>query len=296
MRFLILLLYYERPILVQNAIKSLRNSTYQDFEVAVIDDCSPTPVPKNVPNATYYNTGIPDSQKVLMGSFAGALMNDILASSSSDVALFLCDDDALAPDYLEKLNQYFQSNNVPACYSHVYKFNPAFEEIEFVNNTDINKNRFTKPISALNNLDASQVAWKVELHREKNIWFEYPRTKGHDAVLYRQLDALGPTPFSGLVGQYKGCYTGQLGQFSENEIWSGKVKIDKPDILKMTKYSWKIEAIIQSYFRRGLKEEGERILKIASELFPELDGFSDKMRAGQFKSYPSELNATVPGQ
>ena len=39
-KFLIILAYYERPKIVLNALNSILNSSYENFEVAFIDDGS----------------------------------------------------------------------------------------------------------------------------------------------------------------------------------------------------------------------------------------------------------------
>ena len=137
-KFIILLFYYDRPNIVKNALYSLNELDYTNFEVAFIDDGSKNPgksvaeeilKPDILSRVTFYNTNDSVEKKIDQGgSVFGKLANDAIKNSDAEYSIMLCDDDALVSDYLLYLNEYFQLNDfVTYCFSKVYFFNPAIE-------------------------------------------------------------------------------------------------------------------------------------------------------------------------
>jgi len=231
-KILILLLYYDRPEMVKLALNSIKSSSYKNWELAFIDDGSAhvgAPVCKEIlkddlDKVTFYR--IPDTveEKVARGgSLVGKYMNIAISGSDAELAIMLCDDDALKDDYLSNLNQFFLQNPTEQyCYSHVILFDPFKETPETIdektsirvpslNNTLTNRiyHFWNKngPINAANAVDAAQVAWKTD----SNVKFPYPQTRNLDATFYGQMHRqYGPCPFSGFFGQYKGIYADAL--------------------------------------------------------------------------------------
>jgi glycosyltransferase involved in cell wall biosynthesis len=230
-KFLILLFYYDRPNIVKNALQSLNELTYTNFEIAFIDDGSVTPgqaiaeeilKPEILKLVTFYNTNDSIEQKRLQGgSVFGKLANTAILNSDAQYALMLCDDDAIVPDYLEYLNEYFILNEfVTYCYSKVYFFNPTIEsyknskEHSTYNHpgSTYTLNYHTEPINPVGKLDASQICWKTSCNKQGNVWFPFPLTRGLDAALYQQLfDTYGYCYPTFTYGQYKGAFADQLG-------------------------------------------------------------------------------------
>ena len=237
-KILILLFYYNRPQMVVNALKSLNKSTYNNIEIAFIDDGSPNPgkpiaesiLDKDLLQKTiFFNTNQTTEQKIKQGgSIFGKFANQAIKNSSSNIALMLCDDDALTPGYLEYLNAYFNLNpDVNHCYSKVLFYDPSKEDYtQSKESTTYNHpgttyklNHYDKPINAYCKVDSSQVAWRTKCNIEGKIWFPYPQTRNLDASLFNQLySQFGfcyPTHY---IVQCKGAFEDQLGnRFSENK-------------------------------------------------------------------------------
>lgn len=219
LKFLILLAYYQRPKIVLNALRSLKDSTYKNFNVSFIDDSGDDSFMKTFQEYGLDNHSeyIPINQSVIEkreqgGSIYGKYLNEACARSDADVVIFLCDDDAITPEYLGELNDYYKANPESLwSYCHVVPFNPV-EGLP--NNLDAAKNfylnRHAWPINPYCNVDASQVSFRRQLVLDHG--FPYPLTKCLDAGIYEKIHpAIGDCPFNGTIGQYKGWFSDQLG-------------------------------------------------------------------------------------
>jgi len=220
MKITILMAYYERPHMMQFALQSLRDQDHTDWDLVFVDDSSPTPgepIVKNIlkdhlDKVRFYHTNDPDKRHG--ASLFGGCWNDALLSADSDIAIMLCDDDALFPNYLLSLSKWYE-NNATAQYSygHVVPFNPfdtsSLNSIPFTTCWFLNH---TEPIDPFCQVDASQVSWRTQLFKESCIRFPCPQTVALDAALYQQLfQACGPCVFNGMVAQYKAVHDDQLG-------------------------------------------------------------------------------------
>lgn len=220
MKFLILCCYFKRPNMVRNALRSVRDQTHTDWHLAFVDDSGPDdqrgyqvlmeelPGPAHV---TYYPVGDTEEQKRLHGSRFGGLWNIACAHSDADVALMLCDDDALHPQYLENLAAWFTANpEHKYCHSHVCPFNPfthtpatAPPQAWWLNHGS--------PIAPSCVVDASQVAWRLPDMKASGIAFPEQQTANLDATLYAQMYAhWGACMPTNVIGQYKGVYDSAL--------------------------------------------------------------------------------------
>jgi hypothetical protein len=234
-KILILLSYFERPKMVRNALASVLRAgeLYSNWELAFIDDASPTPgrpvveemLQGYLDKVRFYNTNCTDEVSIF-----GSFMNQAIKDSDADLALILCDDDELCVDYLKNLNNYFLCHpSVVVCYSHVYYFDPFRERSSDVVFDSKWLNSYTGVVLLEDNVDASQVAWRTLCNKVRGCWFPSPKTRNLDAAFYSQL---GEAPFSGFIGQYKGMHSMQLGQHTEaswsRAVRNGEVSIDLP--------------------------------------------------------------------
>ena len=220
---LILLPYYNRPTLVKNALNSLKTQAYKNWKLAFIDDGSEHPGrpiveslfdSEDLERTTFYSTEDSREKKLEQGgSRYPQFLNKALTEIEADVAIFLCDDDALYEDYLENLNRYHTNNpNVVYCYGHVIPFNPQKEAMTPLLGKRPFPHNHTHDLMACNHVDASQVSWKIKPTREAGVMFNDIQTANLDASLYQQLDLLfGPCQYNGFISQYKGWFPGQLG-------------------------------------------------------------------------------------
>lgn len=260
MRALILLIYCQRPRMVLNALKSVRDQNHDDWELAIIDDTAREFLPRQAianvlfdvfPEAEYLDSCvadkykydcwvIPETNKVITvytindtldmkknsSSRHGEFMN--LAMREAETAKFgimLCDDDALYPSYLKKVNQFFLDNSYAWGYGHVTLFDPNVHSWPNIP-TGERFNSYTEPIEPPNRLDASQVAWRLECNREGGAWFEEGRTKANDYYFYRNIfRRYGYCHFMDCLAQYKGWYLQQLSNRHGDQMYEGDFDI-----------------------------------------------------------------------
>lgn len=228
--FLILLLYYERPNMVQNALRSIKALDYSNWELAFIDDGVLQPgkpiveslLPDLLGKVQFYNSHHSVEDKIKnKGSHMGRLMNQAISKSNAQYGLMLCDDDALFPDYLTNLNTWFKAHpKQTQCYCDVVFFNPFKETpqqlqpdpyiwygTEKVDRVKHFLNKGGRTVRASNCLDASQVVWNLDWQRKHKCWFPFPKTKNLDADFYKNLGYCQPAGFN---GQYKAYYPSNL--------------------------------------------------------------------------------------
>lgn len=225
-----MLSYYNRPILVRNALNSIvrANEYYPYWKLAFGDDGSEIPgapiveeiLGDHMDQVKLVHSNMKFEDKIDQGLILGKLANQVMAESNSDIAFMLCDDDEITPFYLKGLADYFSNNpKVLYCYSHVHLYNPFFNKSSEVNNVTGKFNSHTDVINPVDNVDASQVAWRLSCCKEYGAWFKddtrqiqgKPWTKDTDKSFFENLyDKCGKAHFSGLVGQYKGIHDYQL--------------------------------------------------------------------------------------
>ncbi|NQT21888.1 MAG: GNAT family N-acetyltransferase, partial [Candidatus Omnitrophica bacterium] len=239
MKIQILLFYYNRPKMVLNALQSIKELDYRNWELCFIDDSDEQNAHEFVMN--YFGERYKDKIKIyptqdsperrkLRGSIFGKYANKAMEESNAILTIMLCDDDALLPSYFKNLNRFFTKHpNVVYAYSHVYIYDPSKETYKKAAKNKIeiypDPNRFIIPIEPINKVDSSQVAWRRRQIFEEGIYFAYPRTLDLDADIYNKLyKKFGNCSFTGFSGQCKGWFHDQLGKRKRN---------DKADIYKV---------------------------------------------------------------
>lgn len=227
LKFELVIPYYKRPTIVLNALNSIKNSTYKNWNLTLIDDSG-----DDAFRETFYNFGLDKSKisynPILMsdeeklkigGSIFGKYINDVILNSDSDIFILICDDDALTYDYMEKLNIFYTNNpNEHWSYCHLKFYNPEIEpytnsknycENISLNMVDLNAN--TTIINPYFRLDSSQVSFKINSLLYKNITYPHPYTANLDAVIFNNFyQVWGGCSFNGIVGQHKGWFENQL--------------------------------------------------------------------------------------
>ena len=206
--------------MVKNALKSILNQTYQNYDVFFVNDSDEHDVMAaslaefNFPpeKLTYCLSNESDQLKAERGySRLGYFWNDACEKTDADVAIMLCDDDALHPDYLMNMKNWYEANpDQNYCYSHAIPFDPFTQNFEEVQPTPFWLNH-THPLAPSCMVDASQVSWRVKPMVEAGIKFPETQTRNLDAGLYAGMyDNWGLCNFSGFYGQYKGTYSTTL--------------------------------------------------------------------------------------
>lgn len=232
-KFHIILAYYNRPVIVKNAVHSLLSQQYDAdlMYVTVIDDGSPHKFP-----ALYYNMLktafednftyqlIPDSveQKEKQGgSRHGQYMNAAIADSPAEYFIILCDDDALLPDYLLKANKKLHELSKPVyAFSHVVFYNPQIENYDQHHpvtdykhpGSTYNLNLNQAEINPVCQIDGSQMICQTAPFKSGQVSYPSPQTRCLDAAVYTQLyENFGPCKNLYIQGQVKAAFPEQMG-------------------------------------------------------------------------------------
>lgn len=228
-KFLIVLVYYERPKVVLNALDSILKSSYEHFEVAFIDDGSnlkgEAVVREYCPLILdkfkfYYINNKPEDKIRQGGSLHGEYMNKAIYESDADFVIVLCDDDAIYPNFLENFNNFFNTQNTtttttPYYYNNVVIYDALKESyIEGVNNNNLNyfSNHYTRPINCVCKVDSSQVVYSRKKFVDDKLSYPFPQTKNLDAYIFQYMfNTWGPAHYSGLISQVKCWNSDNLG-------------------------------------------------------------------------------------
>jgi glycosyltransferase involved in cell wall biosynthesis len=226
-KFLIVLVYYERPKIVLNALNSILNCSYENFEVAFIDDGSSQRGEEVVRNHCssiidkfkfYYINNTIEDKKNQGGSMHGEYMNTTIYESDADYVMILCDDDAIYPDFLQKFNTLLNNEGddvKPYYYSNVILYDALNESYTVgIKNNNLSHftNKHTEPINCNFAVDSSQVVYSRKLFVENNLSYPFPQTKNLDAYIYQSMFVnWGPAYYSGLISQVKSWNGDNLG-------------------------------------------------------------------------------------
>lgn len=235
MKFLILLFYHERPEMLERALMSVKNSTYENWDLAVIDDGTDLPGIEVIEKCftkqdrithrvSYVQTFDSKERKLQRGgSQFGEYANSAIRTSDADIVLMLCDDDLLIADYLEGLNDFYTQNPLEKySYSHLRFYDPSLGSPEIGNEPDTDYTRYLnstiEPINPARRVDSSQVSWRISEWLKDGMKFPSPKTSNLDEAIFEHMYvAWGGCPFNGLTGQWKGIHKGQLVNQSTNE-------------------------------------------------------------------------------
>lgn len=238
---LILATYYNRPILVKNALNSIlkANVHHQNWKLVFGDDASPIegePIARrilanHVDQIEFIRKETTLQEKIDGGISLGKYANEILRNTDAEIIITLNDDDELHPEYLSNLN-YFLTHHpeVLYCYSNIHLYNPLKQKAEEVDNISGSYNEHNGPINLYGKCDASQVAWRISCNKEHGAWYSESTIEGNsklpwatntDAEFFNALyDKCGPAHYSGFVSQYKGIHDYQL-------LWHKKAEADE---------------------------------------------------------------------
>lgn len=234
MNFELVIPYYKRPQIVQNALESIKKSHNSNYRLTLIDDSGTTDF-----ESTFLNCGVDkskiqyvpvlmsDEEKInLGGSLFGKYVNDIIKTSKADILILICDDDAILSTYLDDLTIFFTNNPEEVwAYSHVKYYDPSqksyLDSVESLSPElmvgQVNLNACSTRINPRWVVDSSQVVFKINALRDGNVFYPYPKTIALDADVFMSFyNVYGSCPFTGVFGQHKGWFDNQLGRRFRN--------------------------------------------------------------------------------
>lgn len=226
----ILLPYYNRPLLLRNAITSIleSNKYYPYWDLIFGDDGSNIPgrpiveelLREHLEKVVFVHTGMSFNDKIEKGIVIGGLANEVLNKSTADAAIILGDDDELVPTYLRDLAEFFVNHpDVLYCYSKIHLYNPLIQKSCDVNNVVGKYNQWNGLINPVARVDASQIAWRLSCFHKYGARFSEstkivpgkPWVMDTDKSLFQSLfEKCGMCHPTGLVAQYKGIHDYQL--------------------------------------------------------------------------------------
>ena len=238
-KFLIAMVYYERPKMILNALNSILDISYPEFEVHLIDDGSVNkaePIVREVCSSiidkfkfTYIDNSI-EQKKSQGGSVHGKYLTDAIKGSESDHVIILCDDDAIYPNFLTKLNILINKseNQDKNYFYHNIVLYDGLKEPYTIGvdrgNLSYFTNQWKVPIHCSGKVDGSQVTYNRKRFVEDGITYPSPQTSGLDSSSFNQMfGKWGLAEYSGLISQVKS-------NNDDNLIW--KDNTDKMFITK----------------------------------------------------------------
>ena len=164
---------YNRPQMLQRAVDSVLNQTFQDFELLVIDDHSDTPPNLNLPKGEDrvvtvrlpFNTGYQVRPKNI----------GIMLSKGSYIA-YLDDDNVFLPDHIEVLYEAIKESGADVVYGdRVYKSNNPNEH-RFMGKQSYPFD--VKQIEHGNYIDTSDIMHTIQAINDIGFWDIFWERKG----------------------------------------------------------------------------------------------------------------------
>lgn len=230
---LILLIYYNRPELVKNAIRSIieADKYYPHWHLIAGDDNSDIPLEPIAKDllagylhkVTFMNSYMSMEEKIKGGLRLGLYLNAILETFNYDAWITLCDDDQLHEKYLYNLNRFFIRNpKTMYCYSNIELFNPIKETKSSISGF---YNEIIDDKECLYHLvDGSQTAFRSDCFRKYGARYPNTTKSGNDPWkltpdgeffldLYRK--GVPKAKYTGFVSQYKGIHDYQMVHLKE---------------------------------------------------------------------------------
>ena len=230
LKILLVMPYFERPNLVVNALRSMQNINYDNYEIYIVDDGSVRdPIESvieangfEIKNLTILNTNDTEEQKAKRGSIHNSFINQAIKQSDADIGVYISDDDAVRSDYFQELNDYYQNNpDKMYSYAHMIQFDPhtqvPCETLKIYNKGKNFKTKapwrlnYTHDLNPQGKVDATQVSWRIECNKKHDIWLIPDLTRCADSFFFKELyDKFGPCTYNGLTGVFKAFHPDQL--------------------------------------------------------------------------------------
>lgn len=114
----VILLSYNRPRMVKEALRSIKGQSMHPDQLIVVDDGSDFNIASAVRKMGYRNTDFIISDKIspqerVKTPRVGKLLNSALKLVTTDVVAYLCDDDLFHPNWIENVKNHYYSHSDP---------------------------------------------------------------------------------------------------------------------------------------------------------------------------------------
>ncbi|GKU80693.1 glycosyltransferase [Niallia sp. NCCP-28] len=118
----VILTSYNKPLTIANAIESVLNQTYSNWELFIMDDNSSGGIVDIIKKyltdsrISYFNSRVLDSERYKTTRYA-TLINEAISKSRGEYLTYLTDDNIFLPNRLETMVYYLQHPNIDIVYS-----------------------------------------------------------------------------------------------------------------------------------------------------------------------------------
>lgn len=160
-----------------------------------------------------YDVRMTDDQKTQTGGAVGYALNRAILDTDADVAFVLRDTDQVHERYLVNLDIVFSSQHgTDLFHSEVVPFDAMFDDAESalrrVGTRKEQQSGFFERLTGGNlavlpdEVSLPQLAWRTQLNRSGNCWFQHNGFDWADRYVERLLECAGFSTRSGLIGQF----------------------------------------------------------------------------------------------
>ena len=221
----VILTSYNRPEWLRNAIESVVNQTYQNWELFIMDDNSSNIEIKNViydfktdSRINFYQSDASYEDRVATARYI-TLINKAYSWARGKYITYLTDDDDYFPSRLEKMVNFFQTTDAKIVYGWQYVYDEGFPDLGFVRAPQ-------GPIAqAASLVDHCSVMHYKDLVSDINPWDDRAEFWGHgDAVFWQKLNDLGYLfyPIEEVLDRHR-CSVGSV----QSKMISGKMPYEE---------------------------------------------------------------------
>lgn len=188
---------YNKPEFIEEAVDSVVNQTFHDWELLIMDDKSGPEVYQILskyvkdPRITLFNSHIDESERYKTARYA-TLINAAFPMTEGKYITYLVDDDKYYPDRLQVLTDYMEANPEHSIVYH------ALENIDVEGNPGGVRgvkgilDGKTEETQAFNYVDHNAVMHVRQLFADVHGWYDVPGVwGGADAYFWRRLNEAG---------------------------------------------------------------------------------------------------------
>ena len=200
--------------MILDALQGIKNQTYKDFYVVVVDDGSNFDVVKTVydildeqqPMVRVCVLPKMSMKNRIWNNRQGWYLNEIVQGTNTDFFIINSDDDVMHPEYVEKSRQYFIDNpEAMYAYGPCREFDRTKEETP--NDDSQLVTDFKTPVSAAGVIDICQIIFRTKPFQDKDKGIMFPEGKfwNLDEMVLRQLEKIyGECAYFPHMTMYKG--------------------------------------------------------------------------------------------
>lgn len=185
---------YNRPKWLKNALECAINQTYKNIEIILSDNCSEDPEVDKI--CKEYASKYPQIKHYRQESNIGAGLNGdfCVSKSTGKYIMGLCDDDSIAPTYIEKtLNKILSDKNAVFCWTKINLIDENNNQVTYTESQEKHDSPDLTDKNTVNNLIKWYMVYSwvgiglFKAESFKNIDWNYKKSCGFDIHVIAQL-------------------------------------------------------------------------------------------------------------